>query len=110
MQRAEPGRAVAGERFHVNVAEARGPGAAHHVFDRLMKPGRGGNAVQLRQTADVILGRDAGQLLVERRQDGAIEQRFGGKARRRLRAEYRGEDNDETGSQAHFRSLNRDRQ
>ena len=109
MQRAEPGRAVAGKRFHVHVAEAGGFGAAHHVFDRLVKPGRGGNAVQLRQTADVILGRDAGQLLVERRQDGTIEQRLGGKARRRLRAEYRGKDDDETRSQAHFRSLNRER-
>ena len=62
----------------------------------------------LRQTADVIFGCDTGQLLVESRQDGAIEQRLGGQARRRLRAERGGEDNDDTRSQAHFRSLNRE--
>ena len=47
-------------------AQPGGVGAADDVFDRLVKAGRRGNTMQLRQAADVILGRNAGQLLVER--------------------------------------------
>ena len=47
VERAEPGRAVAGKRLDVHVGQAGGLRSRHHVLDRFVKAGRRGNAVQL---------------------------------------------------------------
>ena len=85
VQRPEIGRAVARERFDVDIAQADRPGASHHIFDGVVKPRRGRHAMELREARHVILGRNPRQLVIERFQYGAAEQRLGRQRRRRRR-------------------------
>ena len=62
--------------------------------------------MQLRQARDVILGGDSRQLLVNRLEHRAIEQRFGRQPRGVLRGERRGgEQHQGKRGEAHPRSL-----